>query len=186
MTWPLECSSENSTLDDIDLIRYENCIISLGFKLFRCEYAPIAVYTACGLLTLCPVMAICCFPLAEKTVFLSFTNFILSFAMALASGSLFFLLFPSCLEDRSKFTAENERLSWVFTHLKPVAETRFYPPSSGVRLWPSWRNYDHSSSKSVHGADGTYRTASASNQKRPFASRVHFPTVWGLVWPGSG
>ena len=59
-------------------------------------------------------MAICCFPLAEKTVFLSFTNFILSFAMALASGSLFFLLFPSCLEDRSKFTAENERLSWGF------------------------------------------------------------------------
>ena len=82
--------------------------------LLRCEYAPIAVYTACGLLTLCPVMAICCFPLAEKTVFLSFTNFILSFAMALASGSLFFLLFPSCLEDRSKFTAENERLSRGF------------------------------------------------------------------------
>ena len=154
-----------------------------GFKLFRCEYAPIAVYTACGLLTLCPVMAICCFPLAEKTVFLSFTNFILSFAMALASGSLFFLLFPSCLEDRSKFTAENERLSWVLHIWNWWKKVDLIP---AVRLWPPWRNFDHPSSKSVHEAHGTYRTASATNQERPFASRVPFLTVLGLVRPESG
>ena len=30
MTWPLECSSENSTLDDIDLIRYEKRIFMVS------------------------------------------------------------------------------------------------------------------------------------------------------------
>ena len=66
--------------------------------------------TACAVITLCPVMAFCCFPLAEKSFYLSLMNFSLSFATSLASGSLFFLLFPSCLENREELEKESERL----------------------------------------------------------------------------
>ena len=84
--------------------------LSLWFSDLRCTWAPVASYIACTVITLCPVLAFCCFPLAEKTFYLSLVNFLLSFATSLASGSLFFLLFPSCLENREELEKESETL----------------------------------------------------------------------------
>ena len=48
MTWPLECSSENSTLDDIDLIRLGKHISSVFMLL------TVASFSECQNLKGCP------------------------------------------------------------------------------------------------------------------------------------
>ena len=113
MTWPLECPDwvgDDPRFGTFVLILVKKFKTETSADELRCKFAPVAAYTACALITLCPVMAFCCFPLAEKSFYLSLMNFSLSFATSLASGSLFFLLFPSCLENREELNQENERL----------------------------------------------------------------------------
>lgn len=93
MTWPLKC--DNSELG----VNLRNTTADV-----MCEWKPISTYIICTVICCCPFITLACFPLAKKKIYLSVTIFALAFGMSLATGSLFFLLFPSCLEDRTKIT----------------------------------------------------------------------------------
>lgn len=96
MTWPLKC---DDITDDQEVV--------------ACINSPLAVYISCALIILIPGLTILLFPLAKKPAYLSTTNVLLAFGMSLSTGSLFYLLFPSCLEDKKQFESEHTLLRHV-------------------------------------------------------------------------
>ena len=96
MTWPLKC----------DDITDEQEIVA-------CINSPLAVYISCALISLIPGLTIFLFPLAKKPAYLTVTNVLLAFGMSLSTGSLFYLLFPSCLEDKKQFEDEHTLLRHI-------------------------------------------------------------------------